>query len=304
MLLFPLYPRRRAHSVVAASIILGASLLAGCATIDRALDALDEWHQQQPADPTQTNAPAPPLGSPPAWDEATLSSNWDGKNAERRMMNILSPAFSDSKVADYLAWQHGRKANTVHLILSNRADGEGGGYSLYGNGISWKVDAAWVALANRRIEQARRAGFAVVLWGATDDDDGWNRKLLANPEQYMRDLDANGLLAHCSTFVLGLEMTEWGVSDSQVARYAAAVRAVYPGKIGVHHNSDRADFVNRSDILFWQVSPGKSAEQIRAATRKALSYGKPVNFFELARNPNPALCDAAMDEGAFAVGNW
>ncbi len=283
--------------VKGACLSLLSAMLAGCSLLDATLRHAGDW---LPA--VVTNTPAATIPPPPAWDEATLSSNWRN-GAKDRMMNILSPRFSDAKVAEYLSWQRSRGANTVHLILCNNADGEGGGYGIYGNGISWRVDKSWVRLADRRIGQARAMGFAVTLWGATDDDKGWNRELLANPEQYMRDLSEAGLLRHASVFVLGLEVTEWGVSGAQIARYAAAARAVFGGRIGIHHNSDRADFARHADILFWQTEPGKSAAQIRASTLKALGYGKPVWFFELSRDPAPDLCGAAMEAGARGCGN-
>ncbi len=240
----------------------------------------------------------------PGWDKATLSSNWRGANAGGRMMNVLSPYFSDGKVKDYLAWQKGRGCNTVHLFICNNKDGEGGGYSIYGNGIDWQIDNGWLDKAKARIKQCRSEGFAVVLWGMADDDGGWNKQILSNPEKYMADIKAAGLLDYCSTFVLGLEMTEWGASVGQITRYRDAVRAVYKGKIGTHHNSERVDYAGLGDVLMYQTSPGKSAAQIAALTKKALATGKPVNFFELDRHENRALSEAALKAGAFAVGNW
>lgn len=280
----------RTQLTIAAPIIgglialLSAALLSGCSTI-RTL---------------------PGIGAAlvPDWDEATLASCWNGANAEQRMMNLLSPHFSAGKVRDYLAWQKGRGANTVHLILCNRADGEGGGYSIYGaTPGARKVDTAWAKLARDRISQCRGEGFAIVLWGLTDDDGGWNRQILSNPEKYMADIADAGLLTYCSTFVLGLEMTEWKCSTAQITRYRDAVRAVYKGKIGTHHNSERVDYANLGDVLMYQTEPGKSAAQIRTLTRKALTTGKPVNFFELDRHPNWPLCEAALDAGAFGCGN-
>jgi hypothetical protein len=265
--------------------LLALAMLAGCSTI-RTL---------------------PGIGAAltPAWDDATLASCWNGGNAEQRMMNLLSPAFSDGKVEQYLAWQKARGCNTVHLILCNRADGEGGGYGIYGaNPAARQVDKAWAELARARIRECRRAGFAIVLWGLTDDDGGWNRTILADPDRYMRDLADADLLTYCSTFVLGLEMTEWKCSTAQITRYRDAVRNVYKGRIGTHHNSERVDYAHMGDVLMYQTEPGKSAAQIRALTRKALATGKPVNFFELARNPTRELCEAALDAGAFGVGNW
>lgn len=241
----------------------------------------------------------------PAWDDATLASNWRGANAIDRIMNLLSPYFSAAKRREYIAWVKARGCNTIHLVLCNRADGEGGGYSIWGtNPAARQVDQAWVKQARATIAECRSAGMAVVLWGMTDDDGGWNRTILADPARYMRDLADAGLLSYCSTFVLGLEMTEWGATTAQIVAYRDAVRSVFRGKIGTHHNSERVDYAHLGDVLMYQTSPGKSAAQIATLTRKALATGKPVNFFELERHENRALSQAALDAGAYAVGNW
>ena len=92
---------------------------------------------------------------------------------------------------------------------------------------------------------------------------------------------------------------------SQVAALVSATRAVYGGKIGTHETSGRAGFAGLADICFYQVSPGKSAAQIEAEARRIkAAVGKPVNFFELSRHEDRALCEAALKGGAFAVGNW
>jgi hypothetical protein len=264
--------------------LLAAALLSGCSTI-RTL---------------------PGIGAAltPAWDDATLASCWSGNNAEKRMMNLLSPAFSDGKVKERLAWQKGRGCNTVHLILCNRADGEGGGYSIYGAKMFGAIDSGWCKLAKKRIAECRGAGMAVVLWGMTDDDGGWNDQLIKDPARYMKDLKNAGLLDFCSMFVLCLEMTEERFTLAQWVAYRDAVRSVFNGKIGTHHNSERADYAQLGDVLLYQTEPGKSAAQIRTITRKALATGKPVNFFELSRNPARDLCEAAMSEGAYGCGNW
>ena len=95
-----------------AMIVLG--LLAGCSTI-RTL---------------------PSIGAAltPDWDEATLASCWHGDNAEQRMMNPSSvPTSVPARCATTSAWQKGRGANTVHLILWQFGGRwRGGGYSIYG----------------------------------------------------------------------------------------------------------------------------------------------------------------------------
>jgi hypothetical protein len=240
----------------------------------------------------------------PSWDECTLASCWDGPGAERRMMNMLSPYFSQGKFEEYLKWQISRGANTVHLFLCNHKDGEGGGYSIYGQTMFGPLDKKWIKLAKTRIIQCRRAGMAVVLWGMADDDIGWNDALLKDPERYGKDLLKSGLLKYASTFVLALEMTEERVPTAAWMLYRDAVRKGFGRPVGVHHNSYRIDFTGIADILFYQIQPGANRDRVKNECAKAKSTGKPVNFFELARNPARELCEAALDAGAFGVGNW
>lgn len=244
--------------------------------------------------------------SKPKWDETTKASCWDGPGAEKRMMNMLSPHFSGGKFDDYLKWQtKTRGANTCHVFVCNKADGEGGGYSIYGNKptIDWIIDKKYVDTMLKRIKAIRSARMAVVVWLMADDSTAWNRTLLSDPDRYLRDLDKEGLLDDASIVVVGLELTEYA-NAAQVERLVAATRKVYKGKVGVHHNSRRLDFAHLADILFYQIEPGASPAKVAEETRRALATGKPVNFFELSRNPNRPLCEAALGAGAFGVGNW
>lgn len=264
--------------------LLAAALLSGCSTI-RTL---------------------PGLGAAltPAWDEATLASCWSGANAGQRNMNILSPGMSDGKFRDRVAWQEKRGANTVHLFLANKADGEHAGYSIYGGAWDWSIDAATCDTFRDRIAYCRGRGLAVVLWLFADDSSDWNRAAAKDFPRYLRDLESEGLLKYASTVVVGLEVDEY-FNAAQVAALVAATRQVYGGKVGTHQTSGRADFAGLADICFYQVSPGKSASQIEAEARKIVgAVGKPVNFFELSRHEDRPLCEAALKGGAFAVGNW
>lgn len=122
-------------------------------------------------------------------------------------------------------------------------------------------------------------------------------------EALMRVCEKHGWLKLASTIVVGLEVDEYW-SSSQVAAHIATIRRHYKGKVGVHHTSGKAAYAPHADILFYQVSPGKSASQIAAETRKALASGRPVNFFELDRHENRPLSEAALAAGAYGVGNW
>ena len=240
----------------------------------------------------------------PAWDACTRASCWRGANAANRMMNMLSPAFTDAKFAEYRDWMRSIGCNTSHVFLSNKADGEGGGYCIYGTSWTWEINAEFCEMFRKRIADLRAHGFAVVVWLLADDSSAWNKEAARNFPKYIQDLKAQGLLDKASTVVAGLELDEY-YQSAQVSALVNAIRRVYPGKVGTHQTSGRYEFSALADVVFYQVNPGKSAAQIKAEASKVVkATGKPVNFFELDRQPNRALCDAAFAGGAFAVGNW
>ena len=241
----------------------------------------------------------------PSWDECTLASCWNGANASQRMMNMLSPGMSDSKFTSYMEWMKGRGCNTSHLILANKADGENGGYTIYGNSFDWTVDQNFVNVMKSRIDVLRKNGFGIVLWLFTDDSSQYTNEAKKNFPKYLKDLKDLGLLDYASTIVVGLELQDYYNNANTVASLVAATRAVYPGKIGTHETSGNHVFAPLADICFYQVSPGKSASFIQAeAARVRAATGKPVNFFEMERSPDRAKSEAAIKGGAFGVGNW
>ena len=245
------------------------------------------------------------LAPPSAWDKATKASCWF-QNAAHRAMNVLSPLMPDDVFRARVAEMKARGVNTAHVILVNRGDGEYAGYSPWGVGAApaaAECDKATAELMAGRIRALRREGWAVVVWIEADDSAAWARALAANAGECLRHIAAAGLLADASIVVAGLEMDEyWGAAEA--AAVVSSVRKVWGGKVGVHHLSHRATFAGLGDILFYQVSEGRSAAQIAQDVAAAKGAGKPVCLFELARNPDRALCEAALKAGAFAVGNW
>lgn len=241
----------------------------------------------------------------PSWKDCSRASCWEGSNAQTRHMNILSPKFSLEKAKQRLTWAKQRGCNCVHLFLCNKGDGEGSGYSIYGTTPNvGHPDKATVAVFEKRVKYARKLGLGVVFWLLADDSTDWNRALAKNADGYLRDLKGTGLLDYASTIVLGLELDEWA-GRSEVAALSAACRNHAKGiKTGVHHTSGKGQFAELADILFWQVSPGRSVSQIRQDTKGALAFGKPLNMFEIARYPVRELAQACIDAGAFGVGNW
>lgn len=245
------------------------------------------------------------LFGPPSWKACTKASCWDGANASVRHMNNLSPKLGDDEFRRRVKWAGGRGCNTLHLFLANSGDGEAAGYSV--------ADPDTARLMLRRVVWARKRGFGVVLWLIADDSPREAEALFADPARYAAA--ARPLLRHASAVVLGLEMDEGGSYPGVSARKWLAVRDalrdVYAGRVGTHHTSGRYDYAGLGDIVFAQCEPPKPKEdvsvgisRVELAMKAAKAAGKPVNFFELDRHPNRELAQAALDAGAFAVGNW
>lgn len=240
---------------------------------------------------------------PPAWDKCTLSSNWHGNNANMRMMNMLSPHMKDSSFNDRLNFIKSRGCNTVHLFLTNKSDGEYAGYCIYGNDFDWTIDENYVNVMKDRIKKFRKEDLAVVLWLMADDSNAWAKKVASNPTQYINDIDKLGLFKEASIVVIGLELSEYW-NANQVNAIRAALVQKWKGKIGTHDVSNKCPFKDFGDIIFYQIEPTTDQNKVKTACKKALSYGKPVNFFESARQENRKNCETAIQSGCYAVGNW
>lgn len=239
----------------------------------------------------------------PKWDECTKSSNWTGKNAAQRMMNILSPHMDEDTFKARVRWIKIRGCNCAHVFITNKADGEKAGYSPYGNKFDFVRDKNYINVMTNRIKYLNKEGLGVILWLMADDSNAWAKAAAKNFPQYLKDIKEFGWFDYASTVCLALEANEY-YSASDMNKLAAATKAVYKGKIATHHTSNRADFVGLGDLLFYQIEPTDNQTVVANACKKALSYGKPVNFFESYRCENRKNCETAFKCGCYAVGNW
>lgn len=235
------------------------------------------------------------LGIRPGWKDCSKASCWQGANAGTRHMNNLSPKLSFGEFKERTKWAEKRGCNCLHLFLVNKADGEKAGYRV--------TDKATAKEADRRIRWAAKRGLGIVLWCISDDSNDWAKAL--DMDALMKVCEKRGWLDIASTIVVGLEVNEYWKSEAEVAKRIATIRKYYKGKVGVHATSGKYSFgASAADIVFAQTEPGKSASQIKAEVAKAKATGKPVNFFELSRHEDRELAQAALDAGAFGVGNW
>lgn len=255
-------------------------------------------------DPGPIHGPVP--GAVPPWDATTKASCWQGSNAQTRHMNILSPHMPENLFKERVKWAKGRGCNTIHAFLANEGDGEYAGYCIYGRSWGWTVDAHYVKVMKDRIDYIGQQGMAFVPWLLADDSSKYNAAAATNFDRYATDLKNLGLLDRASLVVPGLEIDEYYKSAHLVESFVTAVRNHYRGKIGVHCTSYKLLYAYLSDVVFYQVDPGKNVAWIKTeATRvKKAIGGKPLNFFELSRHEDRALAEAAFDGGADMVGNY
>jgi len=238
--------------------------------------------------------PAPAQAEARAKYAFGLASCWDGTNASKRMMNVLSPKMPVEKVAQYCAWMRSRSCTHAHVILANGSDGECAGYA------AWR-DADYGHMVTR-LNEVRGAGLVTIPWIVTDDSAALLKELFAKPAELVGRLAI--FLAGSPLVVLGLEMDEGG-SAAQWKAVRDAVRRVYDGPVGVHHKSGNSfPFASLGEVVLGQLNPGCTAAQVKAQIQAIRAKGKRAVGFEYARGPARDLAQAALDAGAEGVGNW
>ncbi len=230
------------------------------------------------------------------WKDCKYSSNWNGSNASKRMMNLVSPKFSDSKVKEYLDWQVSIGCDHVHLLLVNQADGEGAGYDALADSSAHKT-------ALKRVQQIRARGLGVVAWVVADDSDSYRKKIFADPAKYADGL--KDFMPYISYIVLGLEMNEGEGSAAKWKALRDAVAAAgWEGPFATHHTSGKMTHAGLGSIVMDQLDPSCSAADIKKSVTALKAKGKDVCGFEYSRGPDKAKAQAALDAGAFGCGNW
>ena len=236
----------------------------------------------------------PPPSSKP-WRECRLSSNWaDG--ASKRMMNLLSPKFSEAKVAEYLDWQVSLGCDHVHLIFVNQGDGEGAGYDAL-------ADASAKAVALKRVKEIRARGLGIVGWIVADDSDEYRKRVFADPAKYASAL--KDFMPYLSYIVLGLEMDEGEGSSGKWSNLREAIRkAGWSGEFATHHTGGQTSYASLGKIVMDQLDKNCTAAQVKESVKALRKRGYEVCGFEYARGPDRAKAQAALDGGAFSVGNW
>lgn len=237
------------------------------------------------------------------WDECTKSSNWTGRNAAKRIMNILSPNMSDAAFNERFNWAKGRGVDHFNVFITNQKDGECAGYSIYGKNFAQSAgpDKNFCKIMEKRIDKMIDNDFGVVLW-MTADDTSWNKTM--NFEKLCKDVKDLGWFKKASAVVVGLECDEYW-SASQVANYCKILKKYSGLKVGVHQTSNRSDFVKFGDLAYLQVPPGTAQSKIKSFVQNVkAATGKPVCMFEMERSEDRNRSKAALEAGAFSVGNW
>ena len=225
-----------------------------------------------------------------------LACCWHGDNAGQRMMNLLSPKFSDAEFESRVAWMAERGCNTAHLILINGGDGEKSGYNL-------ATDKSAAKTARARVDKLLAAGWHYIPWIITDDSAAYAKDLFANAATRVKALADAGLFEGASVICLGLEMDESG-NEAQWRGVRDALKAVYSGPIATHHTSGKSTFASLGEIVMDQLDPSCTTAQIKSSVGKLVTRGFNVFGFEYSRHEDRSKAQAAIDAGAIGVGNW
>lgn len=287
------------------SILAALMLTAGCGTppnwvvteIEGTNAVLRAMGKEQRIEaPAAGILPEIDVASARPWKECKYSSNWDGANAAKRMMNLVSPKFSDAKVKEYLDWQVGIGCDHVHLLLVNEADGEGAGYDAL-------ADASVRKTALARVQQIRARGMGIVAWIVADDSDAQRKKIFADPAKYAEGL--KDYMPYLSYICLGLEMDEGEGSAAQWTALRDAIKAAgWTGPFATHHTSGKMTHAGLGSIVMDQLDPSCTVADIARSVKALRSKGFEVCGFEYSRGPDKAKAEAALSAGAFGCGNW
>lgn len=292
------------HSVKqAAPALLALLLVAGCLAIPDVFEPSDEQPEVAESQQVAVESSLPVVAesattaaSAMPWNQCKYSSNWDGNNAAKRMMNLVSPKFSDAKVKEYLDWQQSVGCDHCHLLLVNEADGEGAGYDAL-------ADASAKKTALQRVKQIRARGMGVVAWIVADDSDNYRKRIFNDPAKY-----ANGLkdyMPYLSYICLGLEMNEGEGSSAKWTALRDAIKAAgWTGPFATHHTSGKYGHAGLGSIVMDQLDPSCTVSDIAKSVKALCGKGYEVCGFEYSRGPDKAKAQAALDAGAFGCGNW
>jgi hypothetical protein len=287
------------------SLILALLLVVGCGTppdwrvteIEGTNAVLRAMGKEQRVEaPAAGILPEIDVASARPWKDCRYSSNWNGSNASKRMMNLVSPKFSDAKVREYLDWQQSVGCDHCHLLLVNEADGEGAGYDALAD-----AKAREVALA--RVRQIRARGMGVVAWIVADDSNNYRKRIFADPAKYASGL--KDFMPYLSYICLGLEMNEGEGSSAKWKSLRDAIKAAgWTGPFATHHTSGKGTHASLGSIVMDQLEPSCTTADIAKSVKALRGKGYEVCGFEYSRGPDAVKAKAALDAGAFSCGNW
>lgn len=291
------------------SLILALLLVVGCGTppdwrvteiegTNAVLRAMGKEQRVEVVAPTteESATEVAVVASARPWRECKYSSNWDGNNAAKRMMNLVSPKFSDSKVKEYLDWLQSVGCDHCHLLLVNEGDGEGAGYDAL-------ADASTRKTALKRVQQIRARGMGVVAWIVADDSNSYRKKIFTDPAKYAEGLKE--YMPYLSYICLGLEMNEGEGSSAKWKSLRDAIKAAgWEGKFATHHTSGKSTYASLGSIVMDQLDPDCSTSEISHSVTALRAKGYEVCGFEYSRGPDKSKAQAALDAGAFSCGNW
>lgn len=280
--------------------------------LDRMWLKIKTWLNSLKPEPGPTPEPEPEPDPTPA-NGHRASFLFD--KAIARVMNVLSPAYSDAAFRGIVERCQLNGDTLIYLYLANNGDGHGV-TSFYANGgYGGAVDTNAVQAMQDRLKYIRGKGLGVIGWLTADD----------SPLQYRAALATH--LAHVQNcvslfggtvqgWVIGLEMDSDGRNTHAAAMIAEGRRIDPVKQWGIHLNPGKTGPLQGAQALYYQISgfnPKTLARDVSAfekeikAVRAKLPAGVALIAAEYSGSSDSqnakALGDAAMRGGANGTGN-
>jgi hypothetical protein len=235
----------------------------------------DYWRKlkDNPKPPPPSPAPGDiPIKPPAPANDHRASFLFDA--ASVRVMNILSPAYTDAQFRAIVERCVNNGDDLVYLYVGNNGDGGGATAitSIYaGGGYGGAVDHNAVTAMRKRMQHCLERGLAVIAWLTADDSPAQYKAPVGIHLEHVRNCvrEFSDLVAG---WVVGLEMD----SDGRKAHAAAMIaegRKLDPTRSwGVHLNPGKTSPLYGADALYYQISGFNP----KSVSRDAPAFGREI----------------------------
>ena len=228
-------------------------------------------------------------------------------DAATRVMNILSPKYSEANFQREVNRCKNKGDNTLYLYLINQGDGPATPQSFYVNDqIGGTIDTNKLNLYRQRLDYIVAKGLKVVFWLRPDDSAAMVSQSVQNYQKYHQDVVDN-FETYAAGYVIGLESVEY-LDEATEKTLIADLKTRTSKTIGVHYSTsntrDARAAVSGADIYYKQYGWNPCSE-VASETAAAILTVSPMKVVaaEYDRDSDSGCGAAAVNAGAIGYGN-